>query len=82
MAEVSAMVDTGAAHTMMPESLLQQLHVEPRAQRHFLLADGSGASYGYGIARIALAGQEWPCPVIFGPESNIFWAPLPWKSST
>ena len=30
LTQVSALVDTGAHHSMMPESLLEQLHIQPR----------------------------------------------------
>lgn len=70
MVEVSAMVDTGAGYSMLPESLLQQLHIQPREQHRFFLADGRDVIYGIGVARIGLQGREWSCPVIFGPEDQ------------
>ena len=63
-------VDTGAAHSMLPESLLTRLGIAPRRELSFILADGSRASYGFGFARFSIDGEECPCPVIFGPESN------------
>ncbi len=67
---VSAMVDTGAAHTMVPESLLVRLGIAPMETFDYELADRTIAQYGYGMARIAIDGREWPCPVIFGPEDE------------
>ena len=67
---VSALVDTGAAHSMMPESLLTKLHIEPLERQHFILADGTQVEYGYGMARFRIDDRERPCPVIFGPEGN------------
>lgn len=70
LAEVSALVDTGATHSMMPDSLLTQLHIEPVVQRSIRFADGGRERRGVGVARIAYRGEEWPCPVIFGPEDQ------------
>lgn len=65
-----ALVDTGAAHTMLPESLLSYVHVAPRERIRWSLADGSSKELGYGMARISIDDREWPCPVIFGPEDE------------
>ena len=70
LAEVSATVDTGATHTMLPRSLLTQLNIEASDRREFIMADGSEVSWGFGQARIALDGKEWICPVVFGPEGQ------------
>ena len=78
MVRVSAVVDTGAGYSMMPRSLLEQLHVHPLEYRRFLLADGSEMVNGFGMARFAIAdpgdgldeSRELPCPVIFGPEEE------------
>ena len=67
---VSATVDTGAGHTMLPASFLASLRIEPRDYRHFSIADGSEVLFGYGVARIAIEDSEWPCPVIFGPDDQ------------
>ena len=70
LAPVSPVVDTGAAHSMLPSSLMAQLRIEPRQRLGFILADGSRVRYGYGFARFSIDGDERPCPVIFGPEGN------------
>ena len=70
LAPVRPVVDTGAAHSMLPESLLTRLGILPRRELSFILADGSRAIYGFGLARFIIDGEEWPCPVIFGPEGN------------
>ena len=41
LAPVQPVVDTGAAHSMLPESLMTQLRIEPQQQLGFILADGS-----------------------------------------
>ena len=68
LTEVSAMVDTGATHTMLPESLLEQLHIQPIVQRRFGIADSNERLWGVGQARIAYPDEGWTCPIIFGPE--------------
>ena len=70
LAPVSPVVDTGAAHSMLPESLMTRLRIAPRQQLGFILADGSRVKYGYGFARFNIDGDERPCPVIFGPDGN------------
>ncbi len=70
LTEVSAVADTGAHHTMLPESLLTQLHIQPIVERRFSFADGPMETLGVGQARIVWQGEEWTCPVIFGPEEK------------
>lgn len=70
LAPVDAVVDTGAAHSMLPESLLDSLRVPPRRQLDFIRADGRPVHYGFGMARFRLDDRERPCPVIFGPDGN------------
>lgn len=67
---IRPMVDTGADHAMLPGSLLFQLEIAPQERRLFALADGRRDEYDIGTARIALGGQERPCPVVFGPENR------------
>ena len=72
MVEVSALVDTGAYHTMLPASLLTQLQVRRIAEQVFEFADGTEESLSVGLARIAWEDKEFPCPVIFGAEDKYF----------
>ena len=70
LTDVRALVDTGATHTMLPASLLEQHRIEPLVERSVDYADGSSGTAGVGQARIAYRGEEWTCPVIFGPEDT------------
>ena len=70
IAPVTALVDTGAAHSVMPESLLKRMGLSPLEYRPYTIADGSQVEYGYGMARFVLEGREFPCPVIFGSEDQ------------
>jgi predicted aspartyl protease len=67
---VTALVDASADHSMLPESLLSQLRITPRRQLEFVLSDGGRVEYGYGFARLRIDSEEWPCPVLFGPEGS------------
>ncbi len=64
------LVDTGASHTMLPESLLARLHIEPRTFDRWTFADGGTREMGYGMARIKIDDMDWHCPIIFGPEEQ------------
>lgn len=70
LAPVDAIVDTGAAHSMLPESLLTRMAIPPLEQQEFIMADGRPVHYGFGMARFRLDDRERPCPVIFGPDGN------------
>ncbi len=70
MTEVEAVVDTGATHTMLPESLLTQMHIQPMLERSFGFADGKEHRMGVGLCRIGWQGDQFNCPVIFGPEGK------------
>ena len=67
---VTPLVNALATHSMMPESLLERLGVAPGRQLKFTLADGRTVDLDYGIARFRLEDEEWPCPVLFGPEDT------------
>jgi hypothetical protein len=68
---VDALVDTGASHSMMPASLLQQtLNLSPKEELLFVLGDGREQRYGFGAALMRVEEREMPCPVIFGPEDQ------------
>ena len=68
---MTAIVDTGAAHSVMPESLLKRLGLAPIEYRPYTIAHGSEeVEYGYGVALFGIEGREFPCPVIFGAEGQ------------
>ena len=66
LTEVSAMVDTGALHSVMPERFLEELNIEPLRTLRCRLADDSIREYRMGVALIAINGESFPCPVLFG----------------
>ncbi len=67
---VSALVDTGAGHSMMPAALLEQLGLTPLERLRFKVADGRRVEYDVADARFNIFGRERFCPVIFGPEDQ------------
>ena len=68
--EVDAMVDTGATDSMFPESLLTELHLQPVKRLEYTVADGRDIMFDYGWALISISDETWPCPVVWGPESD------------
>ena len=68
LVDVWAVVDTGAHYSLLPDSLLDQLRIRPITERTIGFADGNKRAMSVGQARIACAGDEMTCPVIFGPE--------------
>ena len=68
--QVEALVDTGASDSMFPTSLLQNLHLEPRSQIDYTLADGTEVRFGRGQAVISIDDRDGICPVIFGLEGD------------
>ena len=67
---VSALVDTGATHSVMPATLLRELRLTPLRRSGFRVAGGGRVEYGVGEARFSVEGQERTCPVVFGSEEQ------------
>ena len=66
---VTAVVDTGATHTILPTSLLEYLHIEPFPHKvQVTLGDNSIQEWALGMARIVYGSYDMPCYVIFGSE--------------
>ncbi len=68
MREIEATVDTGAAYTTLPSSLLRELGVEPMGSRRFLLADGRRVDMEYGRAWATINGDSEVTIVVFGED--------------
>ena len=66
------LVDTGATHTVLPASILYQLHVEPKDFVNIGLVGQEEVKWGIGQANIRIAGQQqtWACPVYFCPDEE------------
>ena len=70
LAEIQALVDTGAADSMFPTSFLSALRLRPLDSHTYVLADGSRVDLPYGIALININDATRPCPVVFGPGDD------------
>ena len=68
--EVEAMVDTGAAYTVLPASILEGLGVEPHDARGFVLADGHRVERGFGQTWMRLGDKASVSPVVFWDEGS------------
>lgn len=67
---VRALVDTGAAYTILPGSLLEGLRVEPHDTRNFQVADGRIITRGLGRTWVRLNEKEEISPVVFWDEGT------------
>ena len=67
---VSALVDTGSTHSVLPESLLASLSLAPTERRTYRIADGNFIQRDVGEARFRIDDRERTCTVIFGPEGQ------------
>lgn len=65
--DVDALVNTGAADSMFPAPLLEGLHLAPRSQMDYVLADDRDVTLGRGQAVMRFEDRAGICPVIFGP---------------
>ena len=66
--DIEATVDTGAAYTTLPASLLRELGVEPMGNRRFLLAGGRRVDMEYGRAWATINGDSEVTIVVFGED--------------
>lgn len=67
---VSAMVDTGAAYTWIPRTILERLGLEPSFKLEFILADGRIIERDVTETRSRLDGQIRTTIVVFGDEGT------------
>ena len=68
--EVSALVDTGAAYTWVPGSILEGLGLEPSFRWPFELADGQVIERDLTETRVRMNGHDRTTIVIFGDEGT------------
>ena len=65
---VDALVDTGAAFSVMPASLLRRLGIEATRTRRLRLANGEVEERQTGMAFFEVDGMDGEARVVFGPE--------------
>ena len=68
---VEVTVDSGAAYTVLPTSILEDLGVEPHEDRGFVLADGHRVQRGFGRTWLSLDGRQEVSPVVFWDEDSL-----------
>ena len=68
--EVSAIMDTGATHTVLPQEMLAEMNIASVEKIPLTMADGREVVWEYGQARIALNGRSFICPVVFSPNKE------------
>lgn len=69
-ATVMAVVDTGAYYSVLPDSLLRAVGVEPVETLTFELADGETIEYPTGFAVLETQGHFGVGRVVFGPAGG------------
>ena len=69
-ATLDFLVDSGAAYSLVPSSILKRLGVKTTSKRTFILADGSSVEREMGNAIFRLNGNEGASPVIFGQKDD------------
>ena len=68
--EVEALVDTGAAYSVIPESILRDIGVEPTRSMTLQYADGRLDTRSMGEGRAAFGESECDTLLIFGPDGT------------
>lgn len=66
---VSALVDSWASYTTLPQSILKELGVEPHETRMFITADSRRIQREFGQTWIKIDGRRSVCPVVFGEDN-------------
>ena len=66
--QISALVDTGAAYTMLPMDLIEEIGARPAASRQVVFADGREANWPLTYVWITLDGEDGPTLCLIGPR--------------
>ena len=62
------LVDTGAIDSLVPRHRLEDIGVQPRGRRSYVLADGRKVEMEVGVAEMEFMGDLIGCTVLFGDE--------------
>ena len=68
--EMQALVDTGATFTVVPQSVLRSLEIEPEDRKSFMYASGERVELDLAQVRIRVDGRETITWVIFGDAAG------------
>lgn len=66
------LVDSGAAYSVVPASVLKTLKIKPTTKRRFVLANGETVEWPVGNALFRFQQEEGASPVIFGDKDDIY----------
>ena len=66
--ESNFLVDTGAIDSLVPRHRLEDIGVQPRGRRSYVLADGRKVEMEVGVAEMEFMGDVIGCTVLFGDE--------------
>ncbi len=69
-AKLRFLVDSGAAYSVVPSTVLRKLGIKPSSKRTFILADGTSIDRKLGNALFRMNGEEGASPVVFGEEGD------------
>ena len=67
---LDGLVDTGAAHTIIPAAILEELEIPAFLHRDYHLADGSIVNMPLGTIQIELQGEIAAVPALFGIDPD------------
>ena len=67
---IEALVDTGAAYSLVPGEILERLGVHREVTRRLRTADGRVVPRSLGLVMTRLEGEEWPVLTIFGEPGD------------
>lgn len=68
--KVRFLVDSGAAYSVVPATVLCRLGIKPSSKWVFILADGTSIERKLGNALFRMNGEEGASPVVFGEEGD------------
>jgi clan AA aspartic protease len=67
---VQFLIDSGAVYSVVPAAILEELGIQPLAEKSFRLADGSKISRKKGVAIFKYKGEIGGADVIFGEPGD------------
>lgn len=69
-AKIDFLVDSGAAYTVVPGTIVNRLKLKASFEREFILADGKKIKRMIGDAKIRFGSEEISTPVVLGKNGD------------